>query len=260
MDDQLDMGMEAMYNLNKNVESEQIESEQTNASIGDVLGEGGETISTIDEQESTSEQGSTSSTNNDTTDVVSNSPIVNDTEDIKPIRKGRGRLPLGPNVLRQTQLRVLAALSDKEATNGTSSLNIDQISAITRVSVPMLKQGLGSNNPEKREAHDRQYGYKSLISHGYVCVVYAGGVYQYYLSPIGQRKCDDLEDELIAIRMKEPRDAGLSIRQGPKKPKDFRRRYTKRLPKRVAKHEIVEVDLSLCVQKKPEFRAPGRNL
>lgn len=148
--------------------------------------------------------------------------------------------PLPPTTLRRSQLRALAVLAECEATSGSSGITLEQMSKRAKVSEQTLKQGLGAIDPSGREKHDTLYGFLSLLTQGLVMVVEAGGEYRYYLSVLGQSRCDDIEDKLTAIRKTRPNTGGLINRTGPKTPKPNRKVWKKQAAKRTqADVEIV---------------------
>lgn len=139
---------------------------------------------------------------------------------VLPVVKKRRGSPLGnpksADTLRNSQLRALAVLTQCEATNGASAITLSEMSQVGKVSEQSLKQGLGATRPEKRELHDTTQGYHSLITRGLVVVTETESDIRYYLSMMGQRKTEDIENELKRISEKPPSSAGLDKRTGPK--------------------------------------------
>lgn len=150
-----------------------------------------------------------------------------------------GRIPLPADALRRSQLRILAVLLDAEATSGSSSLSVDQIVKGSKVSYQSVKQGLGAARPHLRQQHDQTYGYRSLLTRGIVAAVDAGGEQRYYLSPLGQYRVDELEDEIRVIKATPPNDAGLALRGGTIAPKIIRK---KRAAKRTKNETVIETE------------------
>lgn len=154
----------------------------------------------------------------------------------KKIKTGtQGRKPLDPNILRRSQLRALAVLVECEATSGSSALTLQEIAKKAKVSEQSIKQGMGSVNPENREQHDQTYGYRSLLTRGTVVITEVEGENRYYLSSSGNRKIEQIEEELQVIKETKPNNAGIALRTGSKKPKPEKKKYGKRVSKRIQK-------------------------
>src|SRR5262252_1556214 len=98
--------------------------------------------------------------------------------DTKPRNSGsRGRTPIPANELRRTQFRILEALRHLQADPEggiQAAVTIDQIAERARVSVGMIRRGLGAVNPSERAAHDAHWGHRSLVTRAMVKVLMDG--------------------------------------------------------------------------------------
>lgn len=160
----------------------------------------------------------------------------------KKLTGSQGRTPLPDTVLRRSQLRALAAFAQAEATSGSAAISLSEIAKGARISEQSVKQGLGNNDPMRREKHDSVVGYRSLLTRGLVVAVEVGGEYRYYLSSLGMRRIGDLDDVLKEIKETPPITGGVDKRTGPKapKPKD-EKKPVKRQQKKRTKENVEKV-------------------
>lgn len=159
----------------------------------------------------------------------------------KQIKGERERAKKSDSELRLSQLRVLAVLSDVEADSGATAITIEEMVKKAKVSLQTLRQGLGAINEEYRESHDRQFGFRSLLTRGLVQLIESEGENLYYLTQLGQRTCDDLEEEIRAVKATKPNSGGIEKRTALGKIKATKKATTKQRPKRIKKDvKIVE--------------------
>lgn len=144
--------------------------------------------------------------------------------------KRRGKPPLPPDQLRVSQLRILGALSEVESDSVVTAISFEQIMKKTKLGDQTVLQALGPKKEESLEAHDKRFGFRCLLSRGLVVSTNLDGQHRYYLTNLGQRKADDLEDDIIKANNTSIRvGRGLKAENSKKEPKP------KRQPKRVKK-------------------------